>query len=279
VVRFEDLPGTLKARYDALRQTMAAAESVAVGFSGGVDSTLLVRAGVEVLGERCVAVTTISPTLPAEEIDAAKALARQMGVQHRLVALDELELPGFKENDRQRCAVCKTGLVEALWGEARTLGLRHVAIGSNKDDLADYRPGHHAAVGKGALTPMVDAGLGKADVRRLAHALGLANWDKPSMPCLSSRIPYGTEITPARLAAVWHVEKALHRLGFRIVRVRHHGAVARIEVGVDELADALRPEVRAAVTAAAREAGFEYVALDLEGYRQGSLNEPGYRSS
>ncbi|MEK6606050.1 MAG: ATP-dependent sacrificial sulfur transferase LarE, partial [Myxococcota bacterium] len=245
--------------------------SALVCFSGGVDSTLLLRVAHDVLGERCVALTAVSPAVPRREVDAARDLAQAIGARHLVVESRELERREFVENASSRCYHCKTELMSIGLPTAAELGLAHVCLGTTLDDLGDHRPGLAAADERGARHPLVDARLTKDDVRAVSHALGLSTWDKPQMACLSSRIPYGTPITVGRLQRVEAFEEALQDLGFRMLRVRFHDAVARIEVGVDELARALAE--REAIVAAGKRLGFSYVALDLAGYRTGAMNE------
>ncbi len=245
---------------------------VVVGFSGGVDSSYLFAAAVEVLGDRALGVTACSETFPERERREAEALARRLGGRHRLVVSEELDVPGFAENPRNRCYFCKRELFARLWEVAREEGLPHVADGSNVDDRGDYRPGRQAARELGVRSPLDEAGLTKNDIRALSREMGLPTWDKPAFACLSSRFPYGTPITREKVSQVGRAEDALWRLGLRVLRVRHHGDVARIELGPDEfdrVVNGLRDEVVRAVKAA----GYTYVALDLQGYRTGAMNE------
>ncbi len=245
---------------------------VVVGFSGGVDSSYLFAAAVEVLGDRALGVTACSETFPERERREAEALARRLGGRHRLVVSEELDVPGFAENPRNRCYFCKRELFARLWEVAREEGLPHVADGSNVDDRGDYRPGRQAARELGVRSPLDEAGLTKNDIRALSREMGLPTWDKPAFACLSSRFPYGTPITREKVSQVGRAEDALWGLGLRVLRVRHHGDVARIELGPDEfdrVVNGLRDEVVRAVKAA----GYTYVALDLQGYRTGAMNE------
>ncbi len=250
-------------------------DQVVVAFSGGVDSAFLLRVAVDALGERCHAVTAVSVTMARSEIDDATALARELGLgeRHHVVASHELEVPGFADNPTHRCALCKTELMAVAGPIAASLGGAPVALGTNLDDLGDVRPGIAAAQGKGARMPLVEAGLSKAEIRALSRELGLRTWDKPQLACLSSRFPYGTQITPDRLRRVDAFEDGLRALGFRQLRVRFHDTIARLEVDVAELPRMLEPGLRERVHALGKELGFAYVALDLAGFRSGSLNE------
>ena len=250
-------------------------DQVVVAFSGGVDSAFLLKVAVEALGDRCHAVTAVSVTMARSEIDDAAALARELGLgaRHHVVASHELEVPGFADNPTHRCALCKTELMAVAGPIAASLGGAPVALGTNLDDLGDVRPGIAAAQGKGARMPLVEAALSKAEIRTLSRELGLRTWDKPQLACLSSRFPYGTQITPDRLRRVDAFEDGLRALGFRQLRVRFHDTIARLEVDVDELPRMLEPGLRARVHALGKELGFAYVALDLAGFRSGSLNE------
>ncbi|HVR62283.1 MAG TPA: ATP-dependent sacrificial sulfur transferase LarE [Polyangia bacterium] len=270
--RIDDV-GDLGAKHDRLRAVIAGYQSALVCFSGGVDSMLLLRVARDVLGDRCVALTAVSITMAQSERAAAAELAELVGARHELVDSNEMERPGFAANPTDRCYHCKAELLEIARPRAAALGLREVLLGTNLDDLGDHRPGLAAADERGARHPMVDAGLTKDDVRRLSRALGLPTWDKPQLACLSSRFPYGTEITPDRLRQVDGFEDGLRALGFRQLRVRYHGEVARLEIDADDMPRALEPSVRQAIVALGRRQGFTFVALDLAGFRSGSLNQ------
>jgi len=242
-----------------------------VAFSGGVDSSLLLAAAHEALGERAVAAIGRSETYPAREREAASALAARIGARVRELETTELEDPAYVENPPDRCYVCKTALFTALRRLAQEEGLEAVVEGSNADDRSDHRPGMRAARELGVRAPLAEVGMTKVEIRQLARARGLPVWNKPSLACLASRIPYGSPITAPRLARIDRAEQAVRALGFEQVRVRDHGDVARVEVDPGELSSAL--EAREQLVAGVRGAGFRYVALDLEGYRTGAMNE------
>lgn len=242
-----------------------------VAFSGGADSSLVLAVAARALGpKRVVAATATSPTYLDEELAAARDVAAGLGVEHLVLETREFDDPRFVENSRERCYWCKSGLLDALLEVAEERGAR-VVDGANADDAGDHRPGMRAAAERGVLQPLLAAGVTKAEVRRLARELGLPTWDAPQQACLASRIPYDEPITPEKLAAVAAVEKALHELGFRQCRARHHGDVARLEVESDQLERAL--ELREEIARRVHAAGFTYVALDLDGFRTGSMNE------
>jgi uncharacterized protein len=259
-------------KLDVLRETLRGYRRVVVAFSGGVDSALLLKVASDTLGADCHAVTAVSETMARSEIADASALATELGLagRHRVVASHELERPGFAENPTHRCALCKTELMDIAQPIATELDAA-VALGTNLDDLGDVRPGITAAVERGAKMPLVEAGLTKPEVRALSRELGLRTWDKPQLACLSSRFPYGTQITPERLRRVDAFEDGLRALGFRQLRVRFHDAIARLELDAAELGRIV--EVRDAVVALGKQLGFTYVTVDLGGFRSGSLNE------
>jgi uncharacterized protein len=269
----EELSPELAAKHRRLRAAIAEGGSALVCFSGGVDSTLLLRVAHDVLGDGCVGLTAVSITMAASERQAARELAEQIGVRLEVVESNELERPGFAQNPTDRCYHCKAELLEIAGPRAAALGLRQVLLGTNLDDLGDHRPGLRAANERGARHPMVDAQLTKADVRALSRQLGLPTWDKPQLACLSSRFPYGTEITPERLQRIDRFEDGLRALGFRQLRVRYHGEVARLELEAASMPRALDPGVREAIVALGRAQGFTFVALDLAGFTSGSLNQ------
>jgi uncharacterized protein len=260
-------------KLEKLRGILAGYGSALVCFSGGVDSTFLLRVAHDALGDRCTALTAVSITMAASERTGATALAAELGVRHEVVESHELERPGFSANPVDRCYLCKAELLEIAAPAAERLGLNEVLLGTNLDDLGDHRPGLRAANERGGRHPMVDAGLTKADVRTLSKDLGLSTWDKPQLACLSSRFPYGTEITPERLRQVDQFEDGLRALGFRQLRVRYHGEIARLELDVESMGRALDPGVRESIVSLGRRLGFTFVALDLAGFSSGSLNQ------
>ncbi len=266
-------PMTLAEKHAKLRSLLADYGSALVCFSGGVDSMLLLRVAHDVLGDKCIALTTVSVTMAKSERKAALELASSLGVRHEVVESRELQRPGFAENPTNRCYHCKAELLEIALPAAERLGTKAVLLGTNLDDLGDHRPGLKAADERGAHHPMVDAGLTKDEVRTLSKELGLATWDKPQLACLSSRFPYGTEITTERLRQVDEFEDGLRALGFRQLRVRYHGEVARLELESAHLARALAPDVREAIVGLGRKLGFTFVTLDLAGFSSGSLNQ------
>jgi len=267
------LADSLDAKHARLRELVAGYGSALVCFSGGVDSTLLLRVAHDVLGDRCLGLTTISVTMAASERRAAVDLAAGIGARLEVVESHELEREGFAANPTDRCYHCKAELLEIARPRADALGLAEVLLGTNLDDLGDHRPGLRAADERGARQPLVDAGFTKADVRALSRALELPTWDKPQLACLSSRFPYGTEITPERLRRVDAFEDGLRALGFRQLRVRYHGDVARLELDVADMPRALEPRAREAIVTLGRAQGFTFVALDLAGSASGSLNQ------
>ncbi|HEX6275217.1 MAG TPA: ATP-dependent sacrificial sulfur transferase LarE [Polyangiaceae bacterium] len=264
---------TPQQKLDSLRETVRSLGSVLVCFSGGIDSALVLAVAQKELGDGAVGLTAVSPSLPASERGDAERIARELGARHVFVESHELEREGYAKNGPDRCFHCKSELYDLAETKRVELGLGAIANGTNKDDLGDHRPGLEAARRAGVKSPLLDAGLGKADVRDVARLLELDVWDKPAAACLSSRIPYGTSVTPERLARIGGFEAELRALGLRQVRVRFHDSIARIEVALDELPRLLEPGVRDAALEAGKRHGFRYVTLDLAGYRQGSHNE------
>jgi uncharacterized protein len=263
----------LDVKLDRLRAVVRSLDSAVVAFSGGVDSTFVLAIAQAELGDRALALTTTSASLPAEELAEARDLAMRIGAAHRVVATDETEIPEYTRNPTNRCFFCKDNLYRICHAEADARGWAHVIDGVNADDLGDFRPGLDAATAHRIRHPLVEAGFTKDDVRRASAALGLPTWDKPAAPCLASRFAYGIEITHERLGRVELAERALKRLGFRELRVRFEGATARLEIALDELPRCADPTTREAIVAALKEAGFGKIVLDLEGFRSGSLNE------
>lgn len=255
------------------RQLQSLAPRVTIAFSGGVDSTFLLRIALEELGPQGVlALTAVSPTYPAHEQQECRQLAAQLGARQLEIASDELQDEGFLANDRDRCYHCKHALFSRFAAEAKAQGFLPLLDGSNLDDLQDVRPGRRALAELGVLSPLLEAGLHKQEIRSLSREFGLPTWDKQPYACLATRIPFGTRITAERLDQVGRCEEVLRRLGFRNYRVRYHGDIARIEVGSSEIERFCQEDLRHEVVSAMRTAGFVFVALDLEGYRTGSLN-------
>jgi uncharacterized protein len=265
-------PG-LAAREAALSARLRGLGSVVVAYSGGVDSACLAWVAHRELGDRALAVTADSPSYPARHREMAAAIARDFSLRHEVIHTGELSSPAYRANDVDRCYHCKYELFTHLSALARARGFAAVVDGNNRDDRGDYRPGRVAARRFGVVSPLDDAGLSKSDVRALARAGGLPCWDEPASACLSSRIPYQSEVTGAKLRVIEAAEEAVRALGFRVVRVRHHGELARIEIGAAELARAAAPDVAAAMDRALRGLGFRTVTIDPRGYRPGSLNE------
>lgn len=258
-------------KFKQLKENLASLSGAVVAFSGGVDSTFLLAVASEVLGEQVLAITATSETYPERELIEARSLAGQIGARHLEVISEELDIPEFQHNPRNRCYYCKKELFAKLRSIADEKGLPHVLDGTNIDDLGDHRPGRQAAAECGVISPLEQVGLTKQEIRQLSNQLGLPTWDKPAYACLSSRFPYGTAITIERVRQVGHAEELLHTLGFRILRVRYHGDVARLELGPEEFYKAVG-SLKEQVIQVIKQAGFTYVSVDLENYRAGSMN-------
>jgi uncharacterized protein len=267
-----DLSEPTRARLAGLQAVLREMGDVIIGMSGGVDSVLLSKVAQDVLGEKALAVTADSPSLPRRELREAEEMARMAGIRHRVIKTNEVFDPRYAANPNNRCYFCKSELFTQLDALAEQMGFQWIAYGENQDDTGDHRPGAKAAGEHRVRAPLKEAGLTKNDIRALAKHFGLPVWDKPAFACLGSRFPYGTQITPEKLSQVEAAEDVLWELGFRQYRVRHHGEVARIEVDKADMprliehGDAISERFK-------REAGFTYVAMDLAGYRRGSMNE------
>jgi len=260
----------MEAKLAKLRQHLQTLKSVVVAYSGGLDSAFVLAVSHQVLGDKALGVTAHSPSVPERERTDAERIARELGARHRVIFSQEIHDPRYASNPANRCFYCKSELYTLTEQVRVEMGFAHVVNGTNLDDLGDYRPGLEAAKNAGVRSPLVEVGLTKEETRALAKDLGLGFWDKPAAACLSSRIPYGTNVTPERLKQIEVLEDALHALGIRQVRVRYHQDLARIEVAKNELEAAFA--LREAIVKAGKAAGFTYVSLDLAGYRTGSLN-------
>jgi uncharacterized protein len=267
------LPAALAAKDAALRERLRGAGRVLIAFSGGVDSSYLAWVASDALGADALAVTAVSPSYPESHRRMAEDVVARFAIEHRFVDTHEMDSDAYRANNPDRCYHCKSELFEVLGKLRDQLGFTAVAYGINTDDTGDFRPGHRAAAERGVLSPFLDVGLSKEEIRTLSRAAGLPTADLPSSACLSSRLPYGTAVTPERLRQVEDGEERLRALGFCQVRLRHHGELARIEINPSELALALEPQMARALVAAIKPLGFRFVSLDLEGYRTGALNE------
>lgn len=263
----------LETKFSHLKELLRDMQGAVLAYSGGVDSSLLLRAASEVLGDRVIAVTAVSETYPPGELESAQKFALSLGVVIRILPTDELTSEEFVRNSLERCYFCKKELFGKLHAIAAAEGISLVLDGANTDDLLDYRPGSRAAAEYSVRSPLREAGFSKSDVRACARMLGLPVWDKPSLACLSSRIPYGTKITTEILQSIQKAEDILRSHGFRQVRVRHHGSIARIEVECSDFPALTEKGTADRVAAELKKLGYTYICLDLAGYRTGSMNE------
>jgi uncharacterized protein len=264
--------GAMSEKQEQLLRRLGALDTLLVAFSGGADSAYLAWAAHRALGERALSVTALSASFSAHDRAQAETFVQHAGIRHEFLATRELENPLYVANSADRCYHCKDELFTEMDRLAASRGFGAVAYGINADDTRDFRPGHRAASEHRVLAPLLDAGLSKSEIRELSRRAGLPTWDRPASACLASRIPYGTEVTQERLKQVELGEAVLREKGFRQFRVRHHGELARLEIALDELPRAFAPALFAEITARFKQIGFAYVTLDLEGYRQGSLN-------
>jgi len=263
----------IKTKKQKLLQYLSNIESLLVAFSGGLDSSFLLACAHEVMGDRVIAVTSISPTYPEREKSLASSFTKKRGIPHRFITSNELLIPGFRENSPMRCYFCKKALCQELLRMAKEMKIQHVAHGANMDDLQDFRPGMMAAEKAGLIAPLIEAGLYKNEIRGLAKEMGLDVWEKPSSACLASRIPYGEPITQEKLKIIESAEDLLIKHGFTQCRVRHHGSIARIEVEEREISKIVGDnELRKRILEQFSALGFKYITIDLRGYRSGSLN-------
>ena len=263
----------LEQKLQQLRTLFAEMEQAMIAYSGGVDSTLVAKIAYDVLGDRAIAVTAVSPSLLPEELEDARIQAAQMGILHKVVQTHEMDNPNYTANPINRCYFCKSELHDTLKPLATQLGYPYVVDGVNADDLRDYRPGIQAAKERGVRSPLAEVGVIKAEVRQLSQQLGLSWWDKPAQPCLSSRFPYGEEITVGKLQRVGRAERYLRQMGLKNLRVRSVGDTARIELPPEQIKEFVLTTNLQAIVSAFQSYGFIYVTLDLEGYRSGKLNQ------
>lgn len=260
-------------KFDRLKQIIKSLDSVVIAFSGGVDSTLLAKVAYDLLGDKALAVTADSEVYPQAEVEEAKKNSQEIGIKHETFFTEELDIPDFSDNPPERCYYCKKELFFKLWEIAKNRGFKHVLDGANYEDLDDHRPGMKAGAELGVLSPLKDAKLIKSDIREISKRLGLRTWNKPSMACLASRFPYGTNITREKLTVVDEAEGFLRELGFKQLRVRHHENIARIEVSPEDMRLFFEDGIREKVVAKFNQLGYTYTTLDLRGYRMGSMNE------
>lgn len=264
---------TLDEKENLLLSHLTEIPSIIVALSGGADSAYLAWAANRAMGHRALSVTALSPSFASHDREIVEKFVKELALGHEYIETREMENPAYRANEPDRCYFCKDELFSALDNLARSRGFAAIAYGVNADDTLDFRPGHRAATEHKVLAPLLDAGLSKSEIRALSQRAGLPTWDRPASACLASRVPYGTEVTPERLALIERGEAALRELGFRQFRVRIHDNLARVEISQDEMPRALSQEIAAAISERLKSAGFAYVALDLQGYRQGSLNE------
>ena len=267
----------LQAKYARMRQIIGSMERVAVAFSAGADSTFVLKVALDELGpDNVIAVTGNSASLPRAELQEAARLAQTLGAEHVVLETGELDDPDYQANPKNRCYFCKARLYDEMERFVRQRGITHILDGINADDHGDWRPGITAAREHAVRCPAAEAGLTKADLRELSRQLGLPTFDKPASPCLASRVQYGEQITPQKLRRIESCEAFLHELGLRECRVRHHNQLARIEVAADQIVRLAEPDLRQRIVEHFRQAGYNYVSLDLQGFRSGSMNEVNY---